>query len=60
MISEGFLLKCYAETGNRRFLQRAKAIARSKRFSQNVRRFDGIEMPERNSSNPLAECIRTR
>ena len=57
MISEGFLLKCYAETGNRRFLQRAKAIARSKRFSKDVKRFDGIEMPEKNTSNPLAEGV---
>lgn len=57
MVSEGFLLKCYAETGNRKFLQRAKAIARSKRFSKDEKRFDGIELPERNSSNPLAEDV---
>jgi hypothetical protein len=54
MVSEGFLLKCYAETGNRKFLQRAKAIARSKRFSKDEKRFDGrMELSEKNTSNPL-------
>lgn len=53
MISERFLLKCYAETGNRKFLQRAKAIARSKRFSKDEKRFDGFKFAEKDS--PLAD-----
>ena len=55
MISERFLLKCYAETGNRKFLQRAKAIAKSERYAKD-KRFREHEMPDYNLSQPLAEC----
>lgn len=55
MISERFLLKCYAETGNRKFLQRAKAIAKSERYSKN-KRFRENEIPNYDLSQPLAEC----
>lgn len=57
MISERFLLKCYAETGNRKFLQRAKAIAKSERYSKN-KRFRENEIPNYDLSQPLAECQR--
>jgi len=55
MISERFLLKCYAETGNRKFLQRAKAIAKSERYSKN-KRFRENEIPNYDLSQPLVEC----
>jgi hypothetical protein len=57
MISEKFLLKCYAETGNRKFLQRAKAIAKSERYAKD-KRFREIETTNRDVFPSLAECQR--